>query len=368
METEDLFRIDPSQGAKALSSLGAAKGGNARANVLTKEERSDIARRAVTARWAKAGKLKPKPPEPAVPGPAEPATPDQVQQAQQGDPVPFSLFRGKLQMGNIEMECHVLNDYRRVFTQREIVRVLTAGRDSGNLADQTKGNPLITSVETLGEIIRFKVPATQFLAFGREATVLIELCEKYLQASDQGLLKGKQKKLALQASIIIRACAKVGIIALVDEATGFQQFRAKHALQLKLQAFIADELQEWAKMFPDDFWFELARLEGIHYSPRNRPLRWGKYVMAFVYDAIDKDIGKELRRKNPDPHFKKNHHQWLREFGRDKLIGQIQSVITIMKLCKGMSDFRSKFDRVFKKTPLQTSFDDINWTVEPVRV
>ena len=44
-------------------------------------------------------------------------------------------------------------------------------------------------------------------------------------------------------------------------------------------------------MFPDEFWFQLARLDGIHYSPRARPLRWGKYVMMFVYDAVDADIG-----------------------------------------------------------------------------
>src|ERR1700734_4045517 len=99
----------------------------------------------------------------------------------------------------------------------------------------------------------------------------------------------------------MRSCAKVGIIALIDEATGFQQYRAKRDLQLKLQAFIADDLQEWARMFKDEFWLELARLENIHYSPRSRPLRWGKYIMMFVYDAIDKDVGKALREKNPNP-------------------------------------------------------------------
>jgi hypothetical protein len=169
-------------------------------------------------------------------------------------------------------------------------------------------------------------------------------------------------KLAVQAEIIIRASAKVGIIALVDEATGYQKVRAENALRLKLQAFIADDLQEWARKFPDEFWYELARLEGVRYSPRSRPLRWGKYIMAFVYDAIDKDVGKELRKKNPNPQHGRNHHQWLKEFGKDKLIGQIQSVITIMKLCDNMDDFRKKFDRIFKKTPIQSTFDDINWT------
>jgi hypothetical protein len=81
--------------------------------------------------------------------------------------------------------------------------------------------------------------------------------------------------------------------------------------------------------------------------------------MAFVYDAIDSDVGKELRKKNPDPHFKQNHHQWLKDFGRQKVHDQIERVVTIMKLCDNMDDFRAKFARVFKKTAVteQMNFD-----------
>ncbi len=110
-------------------------------------------------------------------------------------------------------------------------------------------------------------------------------------------------------------------------------------------------------MFPPDFWFELARLEGIHYSPRNGPLRWGKYIMAFVYGAMDKDIGKQLREKNPTPHFKENHHQWLKKFGRQRVNDQVQQVIAVMKLCDDLDDFRKKFARVFKKSSIQMDFD-----------
>ncbi len=165
-----------------------------------------------------------------------------------------------------------------------------------------------------------------------------------------------QKNLIKQAEIVIRASAKLGIIALIDEATGFQKYRAKHALQLKLQAFIADEMQAWARMFPDDFCFELARLEGIRYSPRSRPLRWGRYIMIFVYDAIDSDVGDELRKKNPSPCFLKNQHQWLKDFGRDKVNNQIQQVIAIMKLCKDMEDFKGKFKKFLRKFLTKWSF------------
>lgn len=226
---------------------------------------------------------------------------------------------------------------------------------------------MIDGDSVAGAVIRFRIPGNPTPANGYEATLLIEICDRYLEARDRGLLKSSQEAPALQAEIIVRACAKVGIIAPVDEATGYQKVRAKNALRVKLQAF-ADELQEWARMFPEEFWLELARLEGIHYSPRSRPLRWGKYVMAFVYDAVDADVGNELRKKNPDPHFLKNHHQWLKKFGREQVHDQIERVVTIMKLCNDMPDFRRKFERVFAKGPLQLSFlDDDDWDIATVR-
>jgi hypothetical protein len=188
--------------------------------------------------------------------------------------------------------------------------------------------------------------------------LLIEICTAYLEARELKKLLANQFSLAKQAEIVIRACAKVGIIALIDEATGYQKIRAKNALQLKLQAYIADDLQEWAIMFPEEFWLELARLEGVTYSPRNRPLRWGRYIMMFVYDAIDKDVGRELRKKNPNPHFLQNHHQWLKRYGRPKVNDHIQRVITIMKLCPTMDDFRQKFAHVFRVDPDQLMWED----------
>ncbi|MCU1465683.1 MAG: hypothetical protein JWM72_1611 [Actinomycetia bacterium] len=318
---------------KAIAKKGAPKGGKARASVLTKEQRSEIARKAARARWG---------------DPAEPVEVAEVETAPAAAELPYSLLRGELTIGDVKIECHVLNDYRRVFTQREVVRVLSGGRGSGDLMIYLKRNALFDPKMLEGRVIQFNV-ATPNPANGYEATLLIEIADLYLRARDQNKLKQGQERMAMMADTIIRSCAKVGIIALVDEATGFQRLREKRALQLKLQAFIAEDMQEWAKMFPDEFWFELARLEGTHYSPRHRPLRWGRYVMAFVYDAVDGDVGKELRKKNPNPHFKRNHHQWLKDFGRDRVQKQIWQVVAVMKVCDDMTEFRAKFAKVFSK-------------------
>src|SRR2546426_9252781 len=231
--------------ARELSKLGAEKGGRARANVLSPEERRQIAQSAVRARWLRAGKLKQ-----LVPTSEE----ERVERAVP-DATPTSMFQGRLQIGEVELECHVLNDGRRVLSQREMVKALSPrGRASGGLRDYLASNPLIDGDSVAVAATRFRIPGNPTPANGYEATILVDICEKYLQARDQRLLKANQLPLAVQAEIIVRACAKVGIIALIDEATGYQKVRAENALRLKLQAFIADELQEWARMFPEEFW------------------------------------------------------------------------------------------------------------------
>jgi len=272
---------------------------------------------------------------------------------------PIALFPGKLTIGDTGFNVYVLDNRKRVMAQREVVRVLT-GKQYRALPGLLAGQAVSEYVDVesiLSQTISFSIPGTQFKGLGYEATLLLDICDAFLRARDDKKLSGHQLRIAKQAEIITRACAKVGIIALIDEATGYQAFRAKQELQLKLQAFIAEDMQEWARMFRDEFWFELARLEGVRYSPRSRPLRWGKYIMAFVYDAVDGDVGKVLRSKNPDPHFKQNHHQWLKEFGRQKVHDQIERVITIMKLCTDMNDFRVKFAKVFKKTVVEDQLD-----------
>jgi hypothetical protein len=68
--------------------------------------------------------------------------------------LPHSIFQGKLRIGDIVLDCHVLNDERRVFTQGEMVRDLTGGTDSSNLARYLRRNPLITD-DLSGGPIRF---------------------------------------------------------------------------------------------------------------------------------------------------------------------------------------------------------------------
>ena len=52
-QTEDRERDDRNPAAVALGKLGGAKGGNARAEKLSKQRRAAIAKKAATVRWKK---------------------------------------------------------------------------------------------------------------------------------------------------------------------------------------------------------------------------------------------------------------------------------------------------------------------------
>jgi hypothetical protein len=51
----------------------------------------------------------------------------------------------------------------------------------------------------LGGPIRFQIPGNPQVAVGAEATLLIEICERYLDARHQNLLRPTQLKLAKNA-------------------------------------------------------------------------------------------------------------------------------------------------------------------------
>ena len=196
-------------GPKQLSILGASKGGRARASVLTADERREIARAAARARWGKHpdDTIDPVPPPLATEGPQ--ARTVGFQRNREDSNLPFSMFQGIIKFGEIAAECHVLSDLRRVFTQREVVRVISDGRESGNLQRYLARNPLLGEHYDRAQTVSFVVPPSQSTAIGYNAELLIEICDKYLEARLRGLLKPSQIKLAKQAEIVTRVCAKV---------------------------------------------------------------------------------------------------------------------------------------------------------------
>lgn len=268
--------------------------------------------------------------------------------------LPRAEYSGILKLGATEIPCFVLENKKRVIAQREVVNVLT-GHSKGilgryvnvsNLRDFMPQKFVGTNLRDVALVFR----AGSSTVYGYEATDIIDICESYLKARSANKLLPSQHSLATQAEIFIRSCAKVGIEALIDEATGYQSVRDADELQIKLQAYIAKELSEWTKTFPKEFFDQLYRLEGkpIPQPPKPYPLRFGKYVMAYVYDTLDKDVSDWLRKNNPEPQGTKHHHQWLtQEFGQPRLVRHLMSVLGIMKASTSTEICRENLARAF---------------------
>ena len=175
----------------------------------------------------------------------------------------------------------------------------------------------------------------------------------------------QQEHIAEQCEILVRGLARVGIIALVDEATGFQKDRAKDALARILEAFIAKELRPWLKTFPPDFYQEMFRLRGMDYSSDTvqRPRYFGLLTNDMVYDRLAPGVLEQLKRVNPKGEVgrrKHRHFQWLTSnLGYPKLREHLGAVVATMRLSTDWHDFMSKLDKFYPRQgkPTQLSFD-----------
>jgi hypothetical protein len=182
-----------------------------------------------------------------------------------------------LKIGEVDIPCYVLEGETRVLTQRGLMSglgITKGGTKSGDdqltvLANNLLEKSLINNdiAEVIKNPIRFKPPHGGRPAFGYPATILADVCEAVLSARAEGLLDARQANLAKQCEILVRGFARVGIIALVDEATGYQRDRARDSLAKILEAFVAKELQPYVRKFPAEFYEEMFRLRGLPFAP-----------------------------------------------------------------------------------------------------
>src|SRR5205814_1919222 len=155
-------------------------------------------------------------------------------------------------------------------------------------------------------------------AYGYEATLLPRICEAILDADKAGTLRANQKHLAEAAQLLIRGFAHVGIIALVDEATGYQDERPADELRRILEAYISEELRPWVKRFPNEFFKQIYRLHGWEYREGNHkhPQYVGRLINILIYDPLPPGVLTELQARNPTNERGRRrwkHHQLLTE-------------------------------------------------------
>jgi len=185
--------------------------------------------------------------------------------------------------------------------------------------------------------------------------LLADICDAILEARKNGKLNYQQQHIAEKAELLVRGFARVGIIALVDEATGYQDFRARQALEKILERFLSQELLGWAKRFPDDFYKELFRLRGWEYKPGSvkRPMLVGRLTNDLVYSRLAPGVLTELQSRTPRDdrgRLKHHFHRWLTEdIGHSKLQEHLSAVIALMRASADWRGFERMINRALPK-------------------
>ena len=306
---------------------GRAKGGTARAKALPALTRSAIGKKGAAARWS----------------------PD-IRTASYGDAA------HPLILGDAQIDCYVLDNEERVLSQRGFLAALGLRSSGGAMERFIKHANLepYLSPDALEEIrnpLKMRQPRGGPLAYSYRGPLLIDVCNALLSSYEHGVIDKPYDEAVTRAYVIVRAVAKVGIIALIDEATGYEKQRAADSLAQILEAFIAKELQPWIKTFPTEFYSELFRLRGLAFPDGTvRPSYFGHLTNDIVYRRLSPGVLDELKRvapKNAKGRRTNKLFQMLTlNLGYRKLIEHLGAVVTMMQLSKNYADFKVKLDRL----------------------
>ena len=322
---------------------GRAKGGKARAKSLTPEQRKEISSKAIAARWEKAELPK------------------------------VLLKKDDLNIVGLPIPCAIIGrdddkDIRRVLTERGIHTAIL-GDPSGaskrikrKLQNEGTLMPIFLAPSQLkpfinNDLMEGLLKPIQYtdgnkIVAGYDARILPVVCDIWLKAREAGALQKQQLDKAQKAEILMRGLAHVGIIALVDEATGYQSIREKNSLAKILEAFVAKELQPWVNTFPEDYFEQLFRIYNLPYPPQDGNRSWspsffGKITNNVIYERLAPDLLPELKKAASKAEKKSRLHQWLTDdIGHPKLREHLASIVTILKLSRNPQEFKDNVDRI----------------------
>jgi hypothetical protein len=311
------------------------KGGKARTELLPPERRSEIARQGGKARWAD---------------------------------LPFATHDGPLHLGEAVIQSAVLNDKRRVLTQSDVMRSLGRARQAKGRSyyDGDVNLPVFLTAKNLKPFIPNELYVTSSQiefrrkgggkAFGYPAELLPKICGVFVNADAAGKLTKSQKHVAQKARLLLMGLAETGIIALVDEATGYQEVRPKDELQKILAAYISPSLLPWTERFPIDFFKEMFRVYGWpwpfdkgDYRGPLGPRFAGKIIKKIIFENLPPGVLDELERLNPP------NEKWQRKSRMTQLLTSeighphVEKLVAVNTALFRVSDDRHAFWRAYAK-------------------
>jgi hypothetical protein len=322
-----------------------ARGGEARAVALSKEARKDIARKAAESRWA--------------------------------SDLPRASHDGPLQLGDSMLVAAVLPNGKRLLSQGTVLQAIGRSRTpkAGTGGFSTvDGLPFFLQAETLKPFIseELMMSTTPILfrlrsgqkTVGYDAMLLPMICEVYLKLRDSYLEKAKpeDRKIPKQYEKSVKACdslmrglARRGIIALVDEATGYRGDQIKEDVLRVIAEYMSPRLVTLTKRFHPEFFEEVYRLHGWEYKRGNtqHPQYTGKFITKYIYEPLPPGVLEEMKERLPKNEKGNRRSQLWRTLsertGIPHLDKQITEVQLLMRLSNNKSEFDQQFERIYGK-------------------
>ena len=273
-----------------------------------------------------------------------------------------------LVINDIEIPCYVVEGEIRVLSQGGMLTALGRHpfpRGSTGATSDIDKLPSFLTAKNLSEFITpeirgktnpiyFRANSAGDVAVGYRAELLAYTCNVYNDARDAGVLYASQEHIADRCRILQRGFSILGIIAIVDETTGYEEIREERALAKILEVYIAKELQPWTKTFDYEFYeliFSLKNWPGP--DGVKRPSVIGHYTNDIVYNRLPPGLLTELRERNPvlpAGYRQTHHHRWFTpDYGHPKLKEHLAAVKALMRAAPNWEAFKRSLQRAFPK-------------------
>jgi P63C domain-containing protein len=325
-------------------------GGLARAQKLTSDERQSIARAAAKTRW-------------------ERQLPSDIKKA---------VAEGELKLGDITIPCAVLEGGMRVITERGLGEAFGRQRGGKDWRDRDNleqggqlpyfliSKRLKSFIDNDLSLVGYKrIPFRSLkpgnsgkggVSYGTDATLVPNICRVWVNARNAGILRSSQFPIADKAARMLAGLEHVGIVALVDEATGFQETRSRDELQKILAAYVSPVLLPWTERFPIEFFKEMFRVYGWpwpcqdeEYRGPQGPRYAGKLIRKIIFENLPPGVLDELERRNPA------NENWQRKNRMAQLLTSdighphVEKLIAVNTMLFRVSDDKEQFWRNYTR-------------------
>ena len=317
--------------------IGRAKGGVRRAEVLSAEQKKEIAKKAATARWGAR---------------------------------PFRVFRSGnfLEKFGIDVDCYVLDDPQKtaVISKRGMGEAIGFSRRGDRLTafinsqamENMIGRELREKIENpivfqrLGSAAENPISDT---THGYDVTILVDICEAVLTAFRAGKLKGiRYQAMIKQAQIILSASARNGMKQLVYALAGYSPTSEEVIEAFKL--YVREEAKKYEAEFPNEIYIQWHRLYNIPVPVRGKPWQFKHLTIKHIYYPLAKSSGKLLTlmralRDQDGEKRKKKLFQFLNDLGARALRIHLGRVLEMAESSLEQSAYEKRINDRFGDQP-----------------